>query len=278
MRAELRREPSLNVLKSIEKHMEKMVEGIFGRAFKSSVQPVELAHKLAKEMSDHKTVSVSRIYVPSEYEIYLSPGDYEQLSSFEGPLVEDLRSYLVAYADRESWTLVAPPAISLHADDDLALGEFGIATRMGAQGAPESGVALAPPPTGTVAKPPAGLSQTIVFQPPAPAAAASGASAAASAAAPRVCGVLVRGERIYRLDAAVTVLGRSRQCDVVINDPNVSRRHAEVRRDGEGYIVVDLESTNGITLNGREVKRAALADGDRLQLGTTGLRFESRPC
>ncbi len=261
----------MNVLKSIEKHMEKMVEGIFGRAFKSSVQPVELAHKLAKEMSDHKTVSVSRVYVPNEYEVYLSPGDYEQLHSFEGPLVEDLASYLVAYANRESWTLVAAPQISLLADPDLALGEFGIAAHMAAQAAPDSGVALAAPPIGTVSKPPAGLSQTIVFQPPA-------GAAAAVAAPPRLCGVLVRGERIYRLDAPATVLGRSRQCDVVINDPNVSRRHAEVRREGDGYVLVDLDSTNGITLNGQGVKRAALAEGDRLQLGTTGLRFETRPC
>jgi hypothetical protein len=274
MQADARREPSLNVLKSIEKHMEKMVEGIFGRAFKSSVQPVELAHKLAKEMSDHKTVSVSRIYVPNEYEVYLSPGDYEQLSSFEGPLVEDLASYLVAYANRESWTLVAPPAITLHADADLALGEFGIAAHMGAQGAPESAVALVGSPIGTVVKPPAGLSQTIVFQPPAGAA----APAAPVAPASRLCGVLVRGERVYRLDGQTTVLGRSRQCDVVINDPNVSRRHAEVRREGQGYVVVDLDSTNGITVNDREVKRAALAEGDRLQLGTTSLRFENRPC
>jgi Protein of unknown function (DUF3662)/FHA domain len=263
----------LNVLKSIEKHMEKMVEGMFGRAFKSSVQPVELAHKLAKEMSDHKTVSVSRVYVPSEYEVYLSPADYEQLSSFEGPLVEDLASYLVAYANRESWTLVATPRISLHSDGDLALGEFGIAAHMGAQGAPE-GVALTPPPTGLVATPtapPPNLSQTIVFQPPA-------AGVAPVATAQRLCGVLVRGERVYRLDGPATVLGRSRQCDVVINDPNVSRRHAEVRREADGYVVVDLESTNGILVNGRGVKRVALADGDRLQLGTTSLSFETRPC
>ncbi|MGZ4199773.1 MAG: FhaA domain-containing protein [Thermoleophilia bacterium] len=260
----------MNVLKSIEKHMEKMVEGLFGRAFKSSVQPVELAHKLAKEMSDHKTVSVSRIYVPNEYEVYLSPGDYEQLSSFEGPLVEDLASYLVAYANRESWTLVATPTITLHSDDDLALGEFGIATQMGAQAMPEPVVPLVPSPVGQVVKPPAGLSQTIVFQPP--------VAGAAPDVAPRLCGVLVRGDRVYRLDGPATVIGRSRQCDVVINDPNVSRRHAEVRREGAEYVLVDLDSTNGITVNGQEVKRAALAEGDRLQLGTTGLRFESRPC
>ncbi len=267
----------MNVLKSIEKHMEKMVEGLFGRAFKSSVQPVELAHKLAKEMSDHKTVSVSRVYVPNEYEIYLSPGDFEQLSSFEGPLIDDLASYIVAYANRESWTLVAHPVITLHADDDLSLGEFGIATRMGAGAAAGGGVPLTPPPTGTVVKAPAGLSQTIVFQPPvAPVAGVALADAAVQA--PQVGGVLVRGQRIYELQGPVTVIGRGRQSDVVISDPNVSRRHAEVRREGDAYVVVDLDSTNGITVNGQEVKRAALADGDRLQLGTTQLRFERRPC
>ena len=91
-------------------------------------------------------------------------------------------------------------------------------------------------------------------------------------------GILVRGDRVYRLDGPAIVLGRSRQCDVVINDPNVSRRHAEVRREADGYVVVDLESTNGILVNGRGVKRVALADGDRLQLGTTSLSFETRPC
>jgi hypothetical protein len=265
-----------NVLKSIEKHMEKMVEGLFGRAFKSSVQPVELAHKLAKEMSDHKTVGVSRIYVPSEYDVYLSPSDHEQLSSFEAPLAEDLASYLVAFANREGWTLVAAPRIALHADDDLALGEFGIATQMGAPAPAEKALPVVPSPVGTVAKPPAGLSQTIVFQPPAAVAAAAGA--VATAAPPQVCGVLVAGERVYRLDAPATLLGRSRQCDVVLNDPNVSRRHAEVRREGDGWVLVDLDSTNGVLVNGQEVKRAALADGDRLQLGTTALRFEKRPC
>jgi hypothetical protein len=265
----------VNVLKSIEKHMEKMVEGLFGRAFKSSVQPVELAHKLAKEMSDHKTVGVSRVYVPSEYDVYLSPSDYEQLSSFEGPLAEDLASYLVAFANREGWTLVAAPRIALHADDDLALGEFGIAAQMGAPAPSERAVPVVPPPLGAVARPPAGLSQTIVFQPPA---AAAAAGALATEAPARLCGVLVSGERVYRLDGPATLLGRSRQCDVVINDPNVSRRHAEVRREGDGWTLVDLGSTNGVLVNGQEVKRAALADGDRLQLGTTGLRFETRPC
>ncbi len=264
----------MNVLKSIEKHMEKMVEGLFGRAFKSSVQPVELAHKLAKEMSDHKTVGVSRIYVPNEYDVYLSPGDYEQLSSFEGPLVEDLASYLVAYANRESWTLVAPPRIALHADDDLALGEFGIATQMSAQATPEPAV-----PTGGLADRQRGQAAGRPLADHRLSAAGRGRRRRRVPRRRRACcGVLVRGDRVYGLEGPATVIGRSRQCDVVVNDPNVSRRHAEVRREADAYVVVDLDSTNGILVNGQEVKRAALADGDRLQLGTTGLRFETRPC
>ena len=57
----------MNVLRSIEHRIESLVEGVFGRAFRSHVQPVELARKLAKEMDEHKTISISRVYVPNEY-------------------------------------------------------------------------------------------------------------------------------------------------------------------------------------------------------------------
>ena len=63
----------MSVLRSIESKLESLFEGVFGRAFRTNVQPVELARKLAKEMDDHKTVSVSRVYVPNEYTVYLSP-------------------------------------------------------------------------------------------------------------------------------------------------------------------------------------------------------------
>jgi FhaA, N-terminal domain/FHA domain len=279
----------VNPLKSIEKRMEKTVESLFGRAFKASVQPVELAHKLAKEMGDHKTVSVSRVYVPNAYEIFLSPPDYEQLHSFEATLADELSSYLVAYAKREGWTLVAKPTVALQADADLSLGEFGIAAHTtapeaaGAGGGAASIAPLVPPPDRR-------LSQTLVFGPPdtaaaplAPPAAVPGPGTAAPApfapAAPeRLCAVL-RGPGIESVvDGDVAVIGRSKQCDIVVADPNVSRRHAEIRRQDDGFVVVDLQSTNGIRVNGREVKRAALADGDRLQVGTTRLRFETRPC
>jgi len=269
----------VNPLRSIEKRMEKTVESLFGRAFKASVQPVELAHKLAKEMGDHKTVSVSRVYVPNEFEVFLSPPDFEQLHSFEGTLVDELCSYLVAYAQREGWTLVAKPVIALHADADLSLGEFGIAAHTATPGAASADEGAAAPVVGPIVPPPdRRLSQTLVFAPPVAGAAAPGLVAPPPAASPRACGVLRAADREFLLDGDAAVIGRSKQCDVVINDPNVSRRHAEVRREGEEFVVIDLQSTNGVRVNGREVKRAVLADGDRLQLGTSRLRFEKRPC
>jgi hypothetical protein len=254
-----------NVLKSIEKKIEGLVEGVFGRTFKSSVQPVEIAHKLAKEMGDHKTVSVSRVYVPNEYEVYLSPSDYEQMHAFEHALVDELVTYLIAYARREGWTIVSRPRVSLHSDADLHLGEFGIATRTAPEPQQPVVAPVAPPP---------GLAQTVVYQPPA----APPPQAAVSPPATAPCALLRVGTVSVELAAPVMLIGRNKSCDVVVPDPNVSRRHAEIRREGDDYVVIDLDSTNGVHLNGRAVKRARLSDGDRLTVGTSELRFERRPC
>src|SRR3712207_1893317 len=97
------------VLRSIEQKIESLFEGVFGRAFRTHVQPVELARKLAKEMDDHRTISVSRIYVPNEYTVYLAPGDREQFSSYESSLAEELQTYLAEHARREGYALLTAP-------------------------------------------------------------------------------------------------------------------------------------------------------------------------
>ena len=118
------------VLRAIEQKLEALFEGIFGRAFRTNVQPVELARKLAKEMDEHRTVSVSRVYVPNEYTIYLSPADREQFSSYEDSLTGELQDYLSEHARREEYALLSPARVSMETDADLDVGEFGIATRM----------------------------------------------------------------------------------------------------------------------------------------------------
>ena len=118
------------VLRAIEQKIESLFEGVFGRAFRTSVQPVELARKLAKEMDDHRTVSVSRVYVPNEYTVYLSSADREQFEGYENSLLAELEEYLTEHAKRENYALLTPARVLLETDEDLAVGEFGIATRM----------------------------------------------------------------------------------------------------------------------------------------------------
>ena len=118
------------MLRQIEHKIESLFEGVFGRAFRTHVQPVELARKLAKEMDDGKTVSVSRVYVPNEYSIYLAVDDRAQFEGYEPSLVDELQQYLAEHARREQYALLSPPKVILETDEDLAVGEFGIATRM----------------------------------------------------------------------------------------------------------------------------------------------------
>ncbi len=269
----------MGIFRKAEKKLEGLVEGGFGRAFKASVQPVELAHKLAKEMGDHKTVGVSNVYVPNEFDIFLGEADYGHLSSLSDSLKAELANYVTAFARREGWTLVAPPRIDLHRDDDLRVGEFGIATRTvtaPAEAAGElPGAAFVPPAAPPAAAAAAGplLDQTVLYQGQAPAPAA--APPVARTSAPRASLRGRQGE--WELREAVTVIGRSRRCDIVLTDPNVSRQHAEIRRQDDGFMALDLGSTNGMRVNRRDIKQAVLQHGDRIELGTTELVFERLP-
>ena len=132
--------PPMSVLRSIEHRIESLVEGVFGKAFRTHVQPVELARKLAKEMDEHKTVSISRVYVPNEYVLYLAPNDRKQFSTYEASLLTELADYLSEHARREGYSLLSTPKVLMEEDADLDMGEFGIATRLvqppGEKGAP----------------------------------------------------------------------------------------------------------------------------------------------
>ncbi|HEX2044775.1 MAG TPA: DUF3662 and FHA domain-containing protein [Gaiellaceae bacterium] len=256
----------MNVLRSIEHRIESLVEGVFGRAFRSHVQPVELARKLAKEMDEHKSVSVSRVYVPNEYTLYLAPSDREQFSSYEDSLLTELSDYLSEHARREGYALLSTPRVLMEEDEDLHVGEFGIATRM-AQ--PRRGGAPAPADVTPQAEP----GETRIYKPPVSTEAVSPEDIAALGLAHTPPVLAVGGER-HEVSKERLVIGRSRECDVTLDDPNVSRRHAELRRENGAFWIVDLGSTNGVEVNGERVERARLDLDDRIVLGTTELRFE----
>ena len=118
----------MSVLRSLESKIAGLVEGTFSRAFRSEVRPVEIARKLAREMEEHKSLSVSRTYVPNEYRVFLSPRDRERFADYEDALATELAGYLLEYARRERLALMARPVIEFETDDRLGLGEFGIQT------------------------------------------------------------------------------------------------------------------------------------------------------
>ena len=252
----------MSVLRNLEAKLTDLVEGTFGRVFRSEVRPVELARKLVREMDEHKTMSLSRTYVPNEYVVYLSPEDRSRLESLEDQLIEELSAYLLEHARSERLALPSRPQIEFRTDDRLALGEFGIQARLvRASEDPER---------------------------PAPAQAAHGNTMIYSTAG-RIREDLADGQTVRPTRALLiaegrrhvippggALVGRSRECDVVLTDANVSRRHAELLPGTGGtWAIADLGSTNGVLVNGRRTHGTEqLHAGDHIALGTADIVFE----
>jgi hypothetical protein len=248
----------VSVLRSLEQKLAGLVEGTFSRAFKSEVRPVEIARKLAKEMDEHTVQSLSRVYAPNEYVVWLSPEDREQFSGYEGELRDELSGYVLEHARREKVALLTRPQISFETDDRLGLGEFGIQARLVRPGRED-----AAPMQGD-------HGHTQVYS------TASRMSEHLQAPDHRRGTAKLRiAGRTAVIGAGGAVLGRSRECDVVLDDANVSRRHAEIRPSGASWIVVDLGSTNGVKIGGRRIDGPqSLRSGDTLELGATRIVFE----
>lgn len=259
----------MSVFRSLESKIAGLVEGTFSRVFRSEVRPVEIARKLAREMEEHKSVSVSRVYVPNEYAVFLSPADRERFADLEEQLVDELAGYLLEHARRERFALMSRPVIEFRTDARLKLGEFGIQARLARHDQAEQPArpAAAPPPA---AREPVG-GHTMVY------------SAAERLQEPleervrqrRATALVVAEGKRMAIGPEGATIGRSRDCDIVLSDANVSRRHAEIRPRGAGWAIADLGSTNGVALNGARIEQPqTLRAGDTIEVGTTTLTFE----
>jgi Protein of unknown function (DUF3662)/FHA domain len=248
----------VSVLRSLEQKLAGLVEGTFSRAFKSEVRPVEIARKLAKEMDEHVVQSLKRSYAPNEYVVWLSSEDREQITSYEGELRDELAGYLLEHARSERVALLTRPQIEFRTDERLRLGEFGIQARLvrpdedrASQG--EHGHTMVYTVSERLSEP----LQQPDFR--------------------RGTARLRIGGRTAIVGSGGATIGRSRDSDVVLDDANVSRHHAEIRPSGASWIIVDLGSTNGVKVNGRRLeptRAQSLAAGDVIEMGTSRVVFD----
>lgn len=230
----------MGLLDSFEDRLDRLVNGAFARAFKSEVQPVEIAAALTRELEDRAAiVARSRTVVPNVFTAELSPHDFSRLSTYRETLEVEFATVVREYADDQHYTLLGPVTVELVEDDELETGIFRLRS--------EARSAVSAP----------------------------GASAAGAASTGGIAGArLIAGDTAYPLLAAVTTLGRGAEADIRVDDPGVSRHHCDIIL-GSPTIVRDAKSTNGTYVDGQKVSQLALVDGSALRIGTTTLIFRS---
>jgi hypothetical protein len=254
----------MGVAKSIEQRLEGLVEGFFTKVFRSGLQPVEVGRRILREMAGGKTVSVNRIYAPNEFRVSMSADDYTKFSQMEAGLQREFSELVIEQAKQSRWNLMGVPRITFHEDESMGRGELRVEASLTADPdaparvytrAPESG---GPPATGAVS---ADTASRLGLQ-------SSGA---------RLIVTDDSGAETETISITKdsVVIGRMSTNDVVLSDPNVSRRHAELRRAGGRWMLIDLGSTNGTSVNGKLAREHELAHGDRLMFGSTKIRFET---
>ena len=215
-------------LQQFERRLERLVEGVFAKAFRGGLQPVELGRRLTREMDAQRTVGVRGTIAPNAFLFALAPADLERFQSFADALTRELADAAREHAREDDYRFLGPVQVALEADESLTPGMFLV--------------------SGSVQEAPGG-------------------GAVGSL-------VLPDGSRVTVGEEPVTI-GRMADSSVVLTDESVSRRHAEVRRQGSDIVVVDLGSTNGTKVNGAGIRERRLQDGDEVTVGTTTLRFEA---
>jgi Protein of unknown function (DUF3662)/FHA domain len=251
----------MGILRDFERRLEGAVEGLFARAFRSEVQPVELGKRLVREVEDGRAVGVNRVYVPNVYTYELSVGDRERFADYEVALAQELAALAVDTARERGWGMLGPARIEFETGEDLEVGRFRLRSRVEAD---EQERDYAAAPAGPAAQPVGPHTAMLPGQRPRPK-----VNAPASL-------VLIQGGqpiRTWPLATAELTIGRAEQSDIPLADPGVSRSHARVVREGDDFIVEDLRSTNGTEVNGQPIRRRRLANGDMLKLANSTLQF-----
>jgi hypothetical protein len=233
----------LGILNDFERRLEGVIEGLFSKAFRTGLQPVELANRVLREMEANKTVSVREVWVPNQFVFALSPADRERFENMEKALRRELEQVVQDAVSERGWALVGPPEVAFETDPSLRQGEFRCVP--------------------TLVEGPTGPGQA----PSAPASPSRGTRAELV--------MLDRGKpsKRFLLEKDRVIIGRLAESDIEVSDPGVSRRHAEVRREDGTFVISDLGSTNGTMVNEATISERTLEEGDRITVGRTVLEF-----
>ena len=228
-------------LRDFERRLGGLVEGLFSKTFRSGVQPIEIAKRVVRVMDDDKQVAINEVWAPNHFEISLSEDDAPRFQQMESALAAELKQLILETAAERGWGLVGPPEVELFVGHALRKGDLDVEA------------SLVP---GEQKVAPAAVVQ-------------------AAEAGHRAELLVHAGQDVRRvpLDKEVLTIGRLADCDIVVDDKGVSRRHAQIRTKDGASTLTDLGSTNGTSLNGKPVQSRPLNDGDRITVGTTVIEY-----
>ncbi len=235
---------TVGALHRFEQRLEQLVTGAFARAFRSAVQPMEIAAALQREVDNSAQIlSRDRRLAPNNFMIDLSGPDFDRLSTYGDTLSRELAAMLHEHAQEQHYMFAGPVSMNFSRSDDLTTGRFRVRS--------EASAAVTPPAGQN-------MSDTMISRAP--------------------LFLEINGTK-HPLESPGLTIGRGTNADLRIDDPGVSRRHVEFRvQPGSGspsVSVVDLGSTNGTLVNGQRVQQSALQDGSVVQIGSTRI---TRPC
>ena len=248
----------MNKLSRFETLAETLVEGTFARLLHSRLQPVEVARRIARAMEDGQIIGPEGgVWAPNHYWVFLNPADFTALYSLQPSLEAELANYVVDLARRGGVALHTRPVVQIYPGQEIPPHRVQVEARFLAG---EQAVSTEPEMTQEL---PTVQRATVV--PPSP--------SVEKPLTPR-CALCYAGRRISITEPLVS-LGRSLDNDVIINEPQVSRRHAQLRRRYGRYTLYDLGSSGGTMVNGEPVQECVLADGDVIALAGVELVFET---
>jgi len=247
----------MDLLSRLERVLEDMVEGVFSRAFRTQLQPIEVAKRLTREVETHRAVSVNTTYVPNVYTVQLSAETYAGFQEISGRLLAELEQYLREFTTEHNYQTIGPIAVRLAENADIKIGEMLITA------ANDAGAAPSVPPAPSV------LRSFPTSSPPAHDDAEQ--ERTELIAVPASLLEITAGEcvgRVIPLRDGFTI-GRGQTNALPLADPGASRRHAEIVNEDDNWVLRDTGSTNGTYVNDRRITEHVLRSGDVVKIGNT---------